>query len=75
MHFFSNKSLFRSIMHESSQGNCLGSLASLYENQRMKDLKSSLIDLLPSTYSLPEKEELAATGPPRTQGSRMVKEQ
>lgn len=58
-------------MHESSQGNCLGSLASLYENQRMKDLKSSLIDLLP----LPEKEELAATGPPRTQGSRMVKEQ
>lgn len=36
VHLFSNKSLFGSIMHESSQASCLGSLARLYENQGHK---------------------------------------
>lgn len=36
VHLFSNKSLFGSIMHESSQGSRLGSLARLCENQGHK---------------------------------------
>lgn len=43
--------------------------------KEMKDLKSSFIDLPPSTHSLPEKEELATGEPPRTQESRALKEQ